>query len=193
MLSSTYDKSDLLNGCGMLITSEHTGSRRSEETPKFASEDTPDELCRSTQNPKQNTLAKCSGARSKSGGKLHTFPILENPKESKKKMRRRCETEVVMLEASFMPHLEDAATAVITESIVNEKARLAAECSEVALGDGGGGVRVVLGRGCAVARLLMPDEYRTVVITDASDDAEVLDALVGVHVRPVRARTPSRE
>ena len=113
-----------------------------------------------------------------------------------------------------MPHLEDAATAVIAESIVNEKARLAAEFSEVALGDGGGGVRVVLGRGGAVARLLMPDEYRTVVITDASDDAEVLDALrrigpvvkytkskakkqvatlVGGHVRSARACTPSRE
>ena len=89
MLSSTCDESDLLNGCGMLSTSEHTGSRRSEETPKCASEDTPDELCRSRQNPKQNTLAKCSGARPKSGGKLHKFPIFENPKESKESIRKK--------------------------------------------------------------------------------------------------------
>ncbi|KAI0212406.1 ATP-dependent RNA helicase DEAH12, chloroplastic, partial [Lamellibrachia satsuma] len=125
---------------------------------------------------------------------------LEHLKRLEKEMRRRCETEVLMLEASFsesrlivyaMPHLEDAATAVITESIVNEKARLAAECSEVALGDGGGGVRVVLGRGGAVARLLMPDEYRTVVITDASDDAEVLDALR--RIGPVLKYTKSNE
>ena len=103
-----------------------------------------------------------------------------------KETRLRCETDMLTLEASIsesrlvvyvMPHLEVAATAVVAESIANEKGRLAAEWSDVALGDGGGGVRVVLGRGGAVTHLLMPDEYRTVVITEASDDADVMHAL----------------
>ena len=101
-----------------------------------------------------------------------------------KEARVRCKTEMLMLDASFSesrlvvyvtPDLEDTAAAVVAEKIATEKSRLAAEDIEVALG--GGGVRMVLGRGGAVSHLLMPDEYRTVVISDASDDADVMHAL----------------
>ena len=105
-----------------------------------------------------------------------------------KEARVRCKTEMLMLDASFSesrlvvyvtPDLEDTATAVVAEKIASEKGRLAAEDIEVALGggDGDGDVRMVLGRGGAVSHLLMPEEYRTVVISDASDDADVMHAL----------------
>ena len=127
----------------------------------------------------------------------------EHLKRLENETRRRCETEMLMLDASFsesrlvvyvMPHLEETATAVVAASIANEKDCLAAEWSEVALGDGGGGVRVVLGRGGAVTHLLMPDEYRTVVITEGSGNADILDTLhrIGPMVNYTRFKAKDR-
>ena len=125
----------------------------------------------------------------------------EHLKRLENEARDRCKTEMLMLDASFnesrlvvyvKSDLKYAATAVIAGKISSEKDRLAAKDTEEVLG--GSGVRLVLGRGGIITNLLMPDEYRTVIVTDVAVGVNVMDELlkIGPIVKCFRFKSEDR-